>query len=307
MKIDYICYSVPSLSETDYTIAADDDENTVWIKTTDYAQMQKAIKNNLLLVFNREDKKFYFDGKAISVKGKAILPKAILPHERELLEALDNNGANNLMSVKDRQKVARWAKYIQPKHRKAIITTFGDFMKNCEKYRQEFNTIFLKTVEKSNVHVIFQSFGHIELEGQQFFYSKPRIYSLNHDDEVYISEAYDNVADKENECSCKEYRAFVIDGIVASLSRSYVDYSTKVPKGVVEFANEFVKSNANKDFPRNYVLDIGEIKMGDNIMIDIIECNAISASGLEVDNDVVQAIMDINAQNELDKKSPNLQ
>ena len=42
MKIDYFCFSIPSLGTTDYSISENDDENTIWIKTKEQELMDAA-------------------------------------------------------------------------------------------------------------------------------------------------------------------------------------------------------------------------------------------------------------------------
>lgn len=74
MKIDYFCFSVPSLGTTDYSISEDDDENTIWIKTKEQELMNAAKANNMLIVFDRSTKKFYMDSEEINVKDKIIFP-----------------------------------------------------------------------------------------------------------------------------------------------------------------------------------------------------------------------------------------
>ncbi len=291
MKIDYICYSVPELGKTDYEITPEDDENVAWVKKTDLAQMQKAQKYGILVVYNRLDKKFYKNGKPFDVSGKHILPKAVIFHEMELLKALDGAGAKSLQTVQERAKIDLWPKFFQPMHRKAVITTYGEFKNNYEKYEELFGEVFLKTAEKSSQHYFLSSFGELDFGDQKLFYTHPPIFGISDNEEIFLSKQYESIEDRKNNTNCREYRAFVIDGKIASFSRSYVDYSTKIPDEVLGFAKNFVKGVSSTSFPKNYVIDFGEILVDGEKVIDVLECNPISSSGLEVDNDVVEVIM----------------
>ena len=68
MKIDYFCFSVPCLGTTDYSISENDDENTIWIKTKEQELMDAAKERDMLIVFDRNTKKFYMVVKQIVIK-----------------------------------------------------------------------------------------------------------------------------------------------------------------------------------------------------------------------------------------------
>lgn len=91
---------------------------------------------------------------------------------------------------------------------------------------------------------------------------------------------------------CKEYRAFILNNSLLSVSRSYVDYPTEVPNEVKLFVEEQIhKATSVPDFPSSYVLDVGQVLMNDKEVIDIIEYNSISSSGLEVCNLLVDELL----------------
>ena len=72
MKIDYFCFSVPCLGTTDYSISENDDENTIWIKTKEQELMDAAKERDMLIVFDRNTKKFYIDSEEIEIRDKVI-------------------------------------------------------------------------------------------------------------------------------------------------------------------------------------------------------------------------------------------
>ena len=109
---------------------------------------------------------------------------------------------------------------------------------------------------------------------------------------IFLSETFENIEDKENDMNCREYRVFVINNNLLSISRSYVDYETKVPDEVIAFAEKQIKKVSEiLDFPNSYVLDIGQVMVDEKEVIDIIEFNPICSSGLEVSNKLVEEIV----------------
>ena len=285
-KIDYFCFSVPKLGDTDYNIAEKDDENTVWLKKTEKALMKQAQENNMLVIYDRLSKNFYKDGKLFDIKEKTIFPKTFIPYEKELLQALESNGAKSLMTLKDRAKIISWPKFFQPQHRKAVFTTYGEFAKNNEKYHEMFEHVFLKTAEKSHRHYFLSSYGSIDIPGMgTIFYTKPPIMNMSDDCEIILSEEYDQIGDELS--NCKEYRVFVIDGEILSMSRSYADYSVDIPNEVKEFIKNYVEKIGKTDFSKSYCIDFGQIKIKGKEVIDIIECNPLAPSGQEIDTDLL--------------------
>ena len=93
MKIDYFCFSVPCLGTTDYSISENDDENTIWIKTKEQELMDAAKANDMLIVFDRNTKKFYMNSEEIDIKDKVIFPRSFISTEKELLNKLEEKGA----------------------------------------------------------------------------------------------------------------------------------------------------------------------------------------------------------------------
>ena len=148
MKIDYFCFSVPSLGTTDYNIDENDDENTIWIKTKEQELMDAAKANDMLIVFDRNTKKFYMDSEEIDIKNKVIFPRSFISTEKELLNQLEENGALSIQTEEDLQKIMNWPQKIQPIHRKIIQTTYEEFQNNVEKYKSAFKNIFFESISK---------------------------------------------------------------------------------------------------------------------------------------------------------------
>jgi len=181
---------------------------------------------------------------------------------------------------------------IQPIHRRVISTTYGEFQQNAENYKSIFKNIFFKTAEKSHTHCILKYFGYIEIGENKYFATKPTLWNISLGDAVFLSDVFESIEDKENNMDCKEYRAFILNNNLLSISRSYVDYPTEVPREVKIFVEEQINRAALiSDFPNSYVLDVGQVSIDGKKVIDIIEYNPISSSGLEVCNLLVYEIL----------------
>jgi len=303
MKIDYFCFSVPSLGTTDYSISENDDENTIWIKTKEQELMDAAKANNMLIVFDRNTKKFYMGSEEIEVMDKVIFPRSFITTEEELLNQLEENGALSIQIKEDLREIMNWPQKIQPVHRKIIQTTYGNFQNSVEKYRTIFKNIFFKTAKKSHTHCILKYYGYIDIGGKKLFATKPTLWNIALDDSIFLSEVFESIEDKENNTDCKEYRAFVLNNSLLSISRSYIDYPTEVPNEVILFVEEQInKTSSVPNFPSSYVLDVGQVLIDGNEVIDIIEFNPISSSGLEVCNHLVDELVKLEQPSQFVKK-----
>ncbi len=291
MKIDYFCFSVPCLGMTDYNVSENDDENTIWIKTKEQELMDDAKTSDMLIVFDRTTEKFYKDGREINVRGKVIFPRSFISTEKELLSQLEENGALSIQTSEDLKIITNWPQKIQPVHRRIIQTTYEDFQNNSEKYRLFFKKIFLKTVEKSQNHCVLKYFGYVDLEDKKYFVTNPPLWNISSKDSIFLSDVFEPIEDVENDMDCKEYRVFVLNNTLLSISRSYIDYPTEIPNEVRMFIENQIKRIASvPNFPSSYVLDVGQVLMDDKEVIDIIEFNSICSSGLEVCNHLVDEL-----------------
>lgn len=289
MRIEYFCFSVPSLGSTDFAINENDGENVRWIKTEEEKFYLRALKEDKVIVFNRTTKKFYKNDKEFDVTGKKIFPRAFLPYINELLEHLENAKADSIQTRGNFQTTTHWPLLLQPKHRPVIETTYQEFKDNHEKYQVMLKNTFFKTAEKSSNRMVLKWYGNLTFGSMKLFATKPPIFDVSADDKIFLSEVYEPIIDKENDDHRKEYRAFVVDGELLSISRSYIDYPTETPQKVVDFANEVIEmTNARKEFPKSYVVDLAEMIVDGKEVVDIIEFNPLCSSGLEVNNDLLK-------------------
>lgn len=294
MKIDYFCFSIPRLGETDYVINKEDDENVRWIKSKDQELLDLTRKHNMAIFFDRTTKKFYDEVGEIDVKDKVIFPRSFISYADELLERLEVSGAISIQTRRDTNLITYWPSRVQPLHRTVIMTTYKEFQQNYKSYKSIFSKVFLKTAKKSSIRAVLSFYGGVTVDGKDYFIIKPYLWDLGLEDEIFLSDAFESIEDTENNMRCREYRAFIVGGKVLSLSRSYVDYPTLVPDKVKDFVSKQVNRISNiKDFPLSYVLDVGEVNINGKDVVDIIEFNPIAASGLEVCNLLEEEILSI--------------
>lgn len=306
MKIDYFCFSVPTLDTTDYEISEQDSENTVWIKTKNQELMEDAKENGMLLTFDRTTKNFYKGFDLIDIKGLTIFPISFMPYEDELLNAISDKGGKSIQTIHERDKIINWPTLIQPTHRTVISTTYKEFLDNHEYYKDVFDSIFFKTAKKSSNHCVLKNYGYFVEDGKTWYYTKPTMWGVSFDDTVFLSEKFEPINDPENDMDCREYRVFVLNHQLLSISRSYVDYPTEVPVEVMEFVLEQIKkASLIKGFPGSYVLDVGEVLIDGKRVIDIIEYNPISSSGLEVCNRLVYDLLNKKSSSKQFQKEKN--
>lgn len=205
---------------------------------------------------------------------------------------LEKCGALSITTKRDLEKIQNWPQIIQPIYRKIIVTNYKEFQLHSEDYKRIFAKLFIKTAKKSNVHCILKYYGFLQLGERNVFFTKPPLFNISNDNTIFLSETFDSIEDKENNMDCKEYRTFVVDSKLLSISRSYVDYPTDVPDKVETFVKcQIDKISSIPEFPNSYVLDVGEILMNNNEVVDIIEFNPISSSGLEVCNNLVEELV----------------
>lgn len=310
MIIDYVCFVVPKFGEPVANLELARNENDVWVFTEDNRLYESAKKNNILLIYDAE--KDYFlnaKGNKVDINGKTVFAHCWISQTENLFMRLQQEGANLIEDLECIKKVDCWPNYFNPKHRKAFVTNFTDLCANEEKFKKELKVkengrFFIKSVLKGWSKVV-SNFGTLEIEmpnssGELEKLAFPYVSELEYIDlsqKIIVSEYVGRINDAENNIPCKEYRAFVIDGKIISFSRSYVDWETQIPEDVKDFAKDFVEEVNNVvDFPKCYVADFGEVMDGNARKIDLIECNAISHSGIEVCNrNLIDNIVKMNA------------
>jgi hypothetical protein len=214
-----------------------------------------------------------------------IFPKCYIPYINQLLTNLEKHNAKSIVTIDDFNKTLHWPKYFQPDNRPAKLTTYGDFKLNYSTYKQLFPNLFLKTVKKG-LHIKNLKYG----QENNKFYTKPSIIHIYDNTEIILSQMYDNIIDTKNNTNKKEYRIFVVNGQLYSISRAYVDNPIQIPQYVLDYAYKKISDINKTDFVKSYVLDIVECVIDNKQVVDIIEANPICCAGLEVSNDLLNPI-----------------
>lgn len=285
---DYFCYSVPQRGESDLNIQDTDNENTIWIKTQEKKLISQATQLDILIIFDRTTRKFYKNDQEIDITNLRLFPRSFIKWEKDLIQAITLNKGLPITTLKDIDIITLWPQYTQPLYRQIISTTYQEFQQNWAKYKKIFPSIFFKTALKSSNSCLLNYYGEIELSGKKFFVTSPTLFDINPHDIVFLSSPFESIPDLENDMDCYEYRAFVVNNTLLSLSRSYIDYPTDINPAITAFVKEQIKRNTKiPNFPSSYVLDVGKIKINNQELIDIIEYNPISSSGLEISHSLI--------------------
>lgn len=70
--------------------------------------MDAAKERDMLIVFDRNTKKFYIDSEEIEIRDKVIFPRSFISTEKELLNQLEENGALSIQTKEDLGKIMNW-------------------------------------------------------------------------------------------------------------------------------------------------------------------------------------------------------
>ena len=104
-----------------------------------------------------------------------------------------------------------------------------------------------------------------------------------------LASAYYDI--KKDAYGKKEARFFVMDGNILNCSRTLYSLKHSVSKKLMESAKSIVdKIGENKDFPRNYILDIVEFVEDHATFVDVVELNPLTTSMCYINNSVFDIV-----------------
>lgn len=105
-----------------------------------------AKQKGKLLLFDLKTQTFIdCNGNAIDISEKEIFPRCKIQESEQLLNAIENNGGNSIVTQADSKIVESWFEYIDVQ-RKFFRTTFGEIIFDiCE-----FNSIESSGVYRNN-------------------------------------------------------------------------------------------------------------------------------------------------------------
>ena len=310
MNIDFYCFIMDEFQQSDYYKRKKLSKAKIYENFEFDINVAKSLGK--CAIYCKEMDKFYNENwEEVDISGKSVLPRCIIPETVELLSAIENAGAESLVSKEDLEIVYSWPKYIKPRNREVISTTYGEFLKDFEHYKDKFGRVFFKTKYKNiscEVKEIFclndMIFEEISSDGDLFdgsgkmkttgFFSEPtymvftnkvshsndlRFGFLKKDAEVFVQPFLDIVKDGEFTHIPVEYRSFVVDGKITT-SRSWIPNRT-VPNEVKIMTAQIVEAMPN-EINKNFVVDILEYKDSHgHRYFDLCEINPLTSAGYE--------------------------
>lgn len=247
-----------------------------------------AKQKGKLLLFDLRTQTFIdCNGNAIDIRGKEIFPRCKIQESEQLLNAIENNGGNSIVTRTDTKIVRNWFEYIDIQ-RKYLRTTFGEVQNNLQFYEKKFgNKFFLKTVKKqfSDICQIVQigdtkSLFHVV--GRSFFGGNKII--ADNSTPVLVTDALSVIRDDYGR---REWRVFVVKGKIWCISRSSDDLVDIEPYVIEKIQRKMEQLSEISIFPSSYCVDFFEYDNNGEVVFDICEFNPIESSGAYRNNDLV--------------------
>lgn len=244
-------------------------------------------KGKLLLFDSRTQTFIDCNGNAIDIREKEIFPRCKIQESEQLLNAIENNGGNSIVTQADSKIVENWFEYIDVE-RKFFRTTFGEVQKNLQFYEKKFGKkFFLKTVKKqfSNICQIVQvgnSKCLVSFVGHSLFGGN----MLISDDStpVLVTDALSIIKDDYGK---REWRVFVVKGKIWCISRASGDL-VDIEQYVIEKIQRKIEQLSKISiFPSSYCIDFFEYNSNGKVIFDICEFNSIESSGVYRNNNLV--------------------
>ena len=226
-------------------------------------------------------------GNVIDIRGKEIFPRCKIQESEQLLNAIENNGGNSIVTRADSKIIESWFEYIDVQ-RKFLRTTFGEVQNNLHFYEKKFgNKFFLKSVKKqfSNICQIIQmgeSKGLFSFVGRSLFGGNMLI--SDNSTPVLVTDALSIIKDDYGK---REWRVFVVKGKIWCISRASDDLVDIEPYVIEKIQRKIEQLSKISIFPSSYVVDFFEYDNNGEVTFDICEFNSIESSGVYRNNDLV--------------------
>lgn len=291
----YYCFVISNKQDLIYTVNYDkiskDRENyKLCIARENYHEILEAVALDRCIFYNKDKRVFTdYNFNQISIEGKNIFPRCSATVANEMLEDIEKNNGISISTKQDNDKVENWLEYYKPQ-RKILKMSIGEYEESYiqifKELAGESKKLFIKSVKKG---------FSIVLKG---LYDDDTLGNKSSKMEIYISEYIDISKD---ELGKKEFRCYIVDGKLTSISR-YLDYNEhEIPEDVRQKALQIV-SNIPKEFPSSYVLDLGVYnKNNTSIDIDVIEFNPIISSGKYIYNTIFTNRAKVKSENVFEK------
>lgn len=254
----------------------------------DQEDVMLAKEKGKLLLFDLRTQTFVdCNGNTIDIRGKEIFPRCKIQEAEHLLNAIESNGGNSIVTLADSKTVENWFEYINVQ-REFLLTTFGEVQKNLHYYEEKFgNKFFLKTVKKqfSGICQIIQmgdSKGLFSYVGHSLFGGNMLI--SDNSTPVLVTNALSIVKDDYGK---REWRVFVVKGKIWCISRASDDLVDIEPYVTEKIQRKIEQLSEISNFPSSYCVDFFEYDNEGEVVFDICEFNSIESSGVYRNNDLV--------------------
>ncbi len=247
-----------------------------------------AKQKGKLLLFDLRTQTFIdYNGNIIDIRGKEIFPRCKIQESEQLLNAIENNKGNSIVTQTDTKMVENWFEYINVQ-RKFLRTTFGEVQSNLHFYEKKFgNDFFLKTVKKQFSKVcqimqigdskcLFSVIGHYAIGGNMLI--------SDNSTPVLVTNALSIIKDDYGK---REWRVFVVKGKIWCVSRESDDLIDIEPYVIQKIQKKIEEISKTSIFPSSYCVDFFEYDDNGEVVFDICEFNPIESSGVYRNNDLV--------------------
>lgn len=247
--------------------------------------------SRIIYLNNRDDRGICFydpdtnnfygtDMKPMSIHHKIIIPVCDIYSEEIILEKINEFGGIIPCGFEKNKNVVNWPLFYRTKRKCEIVhgkdlidSNILDILE--KKYGSE---IFFKTLEKQYSDIVKIN----DLRNKNSLIHT--VLSMHENDEFIISEVVDIMDD---EIGNKEYRVFVFDGRIISISRATEFILHQINPIIYKKVQEIVKYMSSLDFPTAYVFDLFEYKdVNNEVVIDVVEFNPYIASGRYLYNSI---------------------
>lgn len=287
--MDYYCFPTKT---GDISVFLDLDQYNDYREESFYRIAQEDVmlakQKGKLLLFDLRTQTFVdCNGNAVDIKGKEIFPRCKIQESVQLLNALEKNKGNSIVTQADSEIVKNWFDYIDVQ-RKFLRTTFGEVQKNLDFYENKYgNSFFIKTVEKQfsgicHILQIKDSKGLFAHVGHSMFGGNMII--SDNSTPILITDTLSIIKD---EYGNREWRVFVVKNKIWCISRVSDDLVEIEPYVIEKVQTKIKELSKNKDFPSSYCVDFFEYSDKGEIVFDICEFNPIESSGVFRNNDLV--------------------
>lgn len=278
-----VCFTIKDQKDLDYFInyksISPDPENfrrcvarERWQEIDYYSKKGEA-------VFWNSDKRIFTDTDFKEVKiNKQLIPRCMDASDfPKLAEDANKLNIKLINTPYEFHSIENWMSILPQKYlnRRLIVTTKESASKDFKHYynlvKDDNGRFFIKSVVK----------GWSYSGSPEGWYETGMVMSLEHGSEKDLVMFSKYIDIEEDDYGTIEYRCFIINGQVRSISR-YLDYDIVVPtQDAADFIVDFVDKTVGFYFPKNVVLDIMQSKDGN---WHLVEANAIPYAGRYVGN-----------------------